>query len=338
MKSLKIGTSDIAQGTKGRASLGSLRHPTGDAFGIPCIVAHGVQDGPTLVVSGATHGNEIAGTGAIIRLMQAIDPAKLRGSVIAIPVVNIPAFNQGEYATPQDGRNMASRIYWDVNPRGTLTDRLGALLGPIYQMASAYIDLHGNREPCAPMSMLFLSSARDARVRDQTIAIADAFGVTPVDMSDPVAHPDWVGPPDQYAVPSALEKGVPALMVELVRSHTVSDAERGRKGVMNVIRKLAMIEGPAEQQDPAALPGRYRYWGSIGAQAAGLLWPRVNPGALLAKGDIVAEITDLYGDVLETIVSPADGFLWSFNGAHYGGGTHALPEGSDIGFFAERVA
>lgn len=337
MTPLKIGSTEIKSGAKGRALLGSLRYSSGATVGIPCMVAHGTAEGPTLVVSGATHGNEIAGTGAVIRLMQAIDPAKLTGSVIAIPVVNIPAFDQGDYSTPQDGRNMASRIYWNADEKGSVTARLGAILGPIYQMADCYIDLHGNREPCAPMSMLFLGSAKNAKVREDTIALGDAFGVTPVDMSDPVAHPDWVGPADQYSVPVAIENGIPALMVELAKSHTVLDAERGRRGVMNIMRTLGMMGGALEAQDPAALPGRYRYWGSLNAQAAGLLWPKIAPGNLVAKGETVAEITDLYGDVLETILSPAQGFLWSFNGALYGAGTHALPEGSDIGFFAERV-
>ena len=162
MTPLKIGTTETRPGTKGRTLLGALRSPSGATTGIPCMVARGAQDGPTLVVTGATHGNEVAGTGAVIRLMQAIDPTRLKGSVIGIPVVNVPAFNQGEYATPQDGRNMASRIYWTIDEKGTVTARLGALLGPIYQGADFYIDLHGNREPCAPMSMLFLSSAKTA--------------------------------------------------------------------------------------------------------------------------------------------------------------------------------
>lgn len=338
MKPLKIGSTEVQPGAKGRTLLGQIRYPSGDTISIPCMVAHGAKDGPILVVAGATHGNEIAGTAAIIRLMQAIDPKKLQGTLIAVPVVNVPAFNGGQYATPQDGRNMASRIYWNFNERGTMTARLGAILGPVYQMANCYIDLHGNHEPSAPMSMLFLSSARDARVREQTIALGDAFGVTAVDMSDPVAHPDWVGPADQYAVPVALENGIPALMVEMLHSHSTSDAERGRKGVMNVMRHLEMIDGENEIQDPPALHGRYHYWGSLNAQASGLLWPKVAPGTLLAKGTIVAEITDIYGEVLEKVATPAEGFLWSFNGALYGSRTHALPEGSDIGFFAEKTS
>jgi len=338
MKPLTVGSLVAEPGSKSKTTLGSVGLPSGLSAGIPCMVAHGVEDGPTLVVSGATHGNEIAGTGAIIETMRALDAKRLRGSVIAIPVANPLALDQGSYVTPQDGRNMASRIYWGANPRGTMTDRLGAILSPVYQRADTYIDIHGNHEPAAPMSMLFLSCARDADVRAKTIKLGEAFGVTPVDMSDPVAHPDWVGSADQYPVPVAISQGIPALMVELVTSHTVLDRHRGRKGVMNVMKDLGMIEGPREAQEPPALPGRYKYWGSLATSAAGLAWPRVAPGTLIAKGAIVAEITDLFGDVLETVTSPGDGFLWSINGALYGDRTHAIPEGSDLGFFAEKVS
>ncbi|NEI72163.1 hypothetical protein GR212_21485 [Rhizobium lusitanum] len=338
MKPIKIGEINAEPGKKCRTSLGAIRTPSGSELSIPCMIARGVEDGPTLVLSGATHGDEIAGTGAIIRLMQALDPSKMKGSVIALPAANVAAFDQGAYFTPQDSRNMASGIYWATDPKSTMTARMGALLGPLYQMADYYIDIHGNHEPCVPMSMMNLSSARDLAVREKTIALADAFGVTPVDMSDPVAHPDWVGSADDYPVPTAMANGVPALMVELMMSRTCMDAERGRKGVMNVMRMLGMMEGSLEEQvSPKSLPGRYKYWGSLSSQAAGLLWPKIAPGELVSKGEVVAEITNLYGDVLEVVVSPADGFIWAFTGALYGSGTFALPEGSDIGFFAERV-
>ncbi|MBK5124994.1 succinylglutamate desuccinylase/aspartoacylase family protein [Burkholderia sp. R-69980] len=337
MQPLTIGEINVEPGKKHRTTLGTIRNPSGSEFGIPCLVAHGVEEGPTLVLSGATHGNEIAGTGAVIRVMQALDPLKMKGSVIAVPAANVAAFDQGAYLTPQDSRNMASGVYWNTDPKGTVTARMGALLGPLYQMADYYIDLHGNHEPCVPMSMMYLSSTNDLVVREKTVALADAFGVTPVDMSDPVAHPYWIGAVDDYPVPTAMANGVPALMVELMMSHTCMDAERGLRGVMNVMRILGMIEGDQEgQMSPRALPGRYRYWGSIGAQAAGLLWPKVAPGELVSKGETVAEITNLFGDVLEVVASPADGFVWAFLGA--GAGTFALPEGSDIGFFAERVS
>lgn len=321
-----------------RVSLGTINSPSGAVSNIPCLAVRGAEDGPTLVLSGATHGNEIVGTGAIIRLMQAIDPLKVKGMVIGIPVANVPAFDSGEYRTPQDGGNMASRIYWNSNRQGTVTARMGAALGAVYEMADCYIDIHGNRGPSAPMAMMFLSSAPNDEVRKSVQVIGEAFGLTPVDMSHPVAHPGWFGPVNQYPAPVATENGIPSLLIELMTSHSVLDAERGRKGIMNVMRTLGMIDGDLEAQDSPRLPGNYRYWGSVNSNNAGLVWPLVQPGVLLSKGDPIADISNLYGDVIESICAPADGFLWSLNGAHYGGRTLALPEGSDICFFAERVS
>jgi uncharacterized protein len=136
---------------------------------------------------------------------------------------------------------------------------------------------------------------------------------------------------------SGISMLIPALMVELVSCHTTLDASRGRKGVMNVMKDLKMMEGAKEVQEPAALSGRYRYWGSLAANVAGLASSRVRTSELIARGAPVVDITDVWGDVLETLSSPADGFLWSINGALYGERTHAVPEGSDLGFFAERV-
>ena len=169
-----------------------------------------------------------------------------------------------------------------------MTDRLGAILAPIYQRANYYIDIHGNHEPAAPMSMLFLSCSSDADVRAKTIKLGEAFGVTAVDMSDPIAHPAWVGSVEQYSVPVALSNGIPALMVELVSSHTVLDSSRGRKGVLNVMKELKMIEGAPEAAAAGGFAGSVpllgvayrhgRWFGLAARRARHAHWQRRNGG------------------------------------------------------------
>ena len=83
MKALTVGPSVTDPGAKSKTVLGAVHLPSGLSVGIPCIVANGAEDGPTLVLSGATHGNEIAGTGAIIEVMRTLDPKQMRGAVIA---------------------------------------------------------------------------------------------------------------------------------------------------------------------------------------------------------------------------------------------------------------
>jgi predicted deacylase len=64
----------------------------GSPINVPVIVARGVGDGPVLGVTAAVHGNELNGISVIQRLFNEVDPTELRGTIVGIPVVNIPAF------------------------------------------------------------------------------------------------------------------------------------------------------------------------------------------------------------------------------------------------------
>ena len=104
-------------------------------------------------------------------------------------------------------------------------------------------------------------------------------------MSDPIAHPAWVGSVDQYPVPVALSNGIPALMVELVSSHTVLDASRGRKGVMNVMKELKMMEGSRERKSRRRCPA------DITTGARSPLRPRVWPGRASHQVSLLPKVT-----------------------------------------------
>ena len=60
---------------------------------IPIIIVNDKEDGPTLVVSACVHGDEHEGTLAVINLSRMLDPAKMKGAVIGVPVLHIDAFH-----------------------------------------------------------------------------------------------------------------------------------------------------------------------------------------------------------------------------------------------------
>jgi len=51
-------------------------------------------------ITGAVHGDEVNGIAVIRALFAKLDPNKLRGTILAIPVVNVPAFHQHQRRTP----------------------------------------------------------------------------------------------------------------------------------------------------------------------------------------------------------------------------------------------
>ena len=339
MREFTHGVLRVAAGTSVRGVLGEVRLPTGSRVEIPCVVVNGAQKGPTVVVTAAAHGDEIVGIGAAIQFLRALNPATLRGTVIVLPVVNPPAVAAASYVSPMDGVNMCGPLYWGVKSGGSTSHQLGALIGSVLTRADFYIDLHGNSEPSAPMTMMFLEQARDERTRNATIALAAAFGLTAVDMSAPPAHPKWLGDIDSYPVPTALRHGIPALMVELIGAQTVADADRGRRGLLAVLQSLDMLDHDgSDRGDPTRLPGSYRYWGALESEVAGVLWVRQPVGMPFEAGALLLEITDVYGDILQEIRSPVDGFCWSYWGTLYGNGTHAVPVGATVALIAQCVS
>lgn len=332
------GDLQVEPGTVGRGTLGEVRLPAGRRIELPLIVVHGVAEGPTLAVTAAVHGNEVVGIGAALSLVRTLDPQNLRGTVVLVPAVNLPAVEAASYLSPVDGVNMAGPIYWDARAGGSTSQRLGALVGSVLERADYYIDLHGNLEPSSPMSMLFLDNTRDEDVRKATVELATAFGVTPVDMSEPEAHPAWLGPPDVYPAATALARGIPALMVELDQARTMEDAPRGCRGLLSVLRTLDMIDTSSDvAPDPTLLPGTHRYWGALESDVAGLLWIRHPAGQPFEEGVLLAEITDVFGEVQQQLHSPVAGFCWWYPGTSYGMATHAVPAGSTVALIARSI-
>jgi predicted deacylase len=334
----EIGDLEVAAGRHENGSLGEVTLASGAKVPVPVSVVNGVEEGPVLVVAATSHGREIVGAGAVIEVLRAIDASEVHGTLVTVPVVNPLAMQSATYVTPYDGVNMATASYWPGNPDGTISERLGAIVGDAFQRADFLIDVHGNAEPCAPMLMLFLEQCRDDETRRVTQELGVSFGLTPVDMSGGEAHPASLGSPDDYPVPVALSRGIPSIMIELTACGTLRDRDRGRRGIMNVMKSVGMLSGePEPQVDPRPLEGEFRYWGALQARAAGLAWVRTEPGTVVGAGEVLLEITDAYGELLDRIESPVEGFSWWYPGAPYGFGSHALPQGAMAALIAARA-
>lgn len=67
---------------------------------LPVVVLCGARPGPTVWLSAAVHGDELVGVEIIRQVMRGIDPRRLSGTVLAVPVVNVPGFLAQSRYTP----------------------------------------------------------------------------------------------------------------------------------------------------------------------------------------------------------------------------------------------
>src|SRR5579862_8755088 len=102
---LKVGTLSAARGEKCH---GVNEFPVeGQLYRLPMWLINGNSDGPTLVVTAGVHAAEYASIAAALELGRSLDPQTLRGRVIVVPVMNMPAFTtRSIYVCPLDGRNL----------------------------------------------------------------------------------------------------------------------------------------------------------------------------------------------------------------------------------------
>ena len=108
---------------------------------LPIHVVSGVEPGPTVLVQGAAHGNEIAGSIGILNLLENIDPGQLSGTVIAVPVLNVLGFEMGVRLSPADGKDILASFPGNID--GSITEQISYhYFRNIVMQADVLLDFH----------------------------------------------------------------------------------------------------------------------------------------------------------------------------------------------------
>jgi len=303
MKTMKVGNLEVSPGTIEKGRLGTFYREDGAAVHIPLIVVNGVEDGPILWLSAGMHGQELSGVGVIWELVnERIEPSKLHGGLIVVPFMNPFSFTGGTYFTPQDGLNLHGAFPGD--PEGSLTERLANL---VYEegikKADVVIDLHCNPENA--MMFTYAFDPDDEGVGKRGYELARIFGLTTV---DDAPKPSGVFADIQDV---AYHLGKPSFLVELTPYYSISPqaVAVGVRGVLNVMKTLKMVEGEIDPQDEVpVIEGRLGITFGTSSRG-GFVIPETSLGEPVQKGQIVGRVVDFFGDQLEQIASPVEGWL-----------------------------
>jgi predicted deacylase len=274
---------------------------------LPILTAKGIGPGPKLVLTGAVHGWEIVGTEVIRRVLQEkLVMDCLTGTVIAIPVANPLAFQVKSYITPHDNVDIGSAMPGD--PSGTQSRRIANKLWEIIQGSSCYVDLHCMEGPSIPLTIV--RGPETGPVVKKTLEIAAAFGL-------PITRPspETLKRRPNTAADLAISQGIPAIIPELpFPSIFMNDnsVEIGVMGVLNVMKYLKMIPGEPERQKGAMDFGGAIHTTMISSNRGGIAHAACQLGARVSKGDVLVRLMNVFGEEVELIQSPRDGFVISF--------------------------
>lgn len=270
---------------------------------MPLVIINGAHEGPVLCLTAGVHATEYAPIDAVMRVVQSLDPATLRGAVVAVPVVNMRMFDSRTgFVSPLDGLNLNK-----VAPGrhdGSASEILArVLLDEVIGIAQYHIDLHAG--DLGEMLLAFAGYALTGNtdLDEQGEMLARLYSPRLISLSTPTGT---IPPFADGICYAATRKGIVSLFAESGGNGTLeeADVQVHLDGVANVMRHLGMIDGRATQPGPR-LSARDRK--VVRATRAGLLRLRVAIGDEIVAGQEVAEICNVFGEVVERVRSTGDG-------------------------------
>jgi len=284
---------DVPKGTISRYWLHVVTDGMGVPIRIPIIVARGMQDGKVLGLTAAVHGNELNGIPVIQRLMWDMDVKDLKGTIVGVPVVNIPSllrkkrrFIDGtdlNHIMPGKPDGNVSQVYaWRVVER-------------VIKQFDYLIDLH---------------TASFGRVNSYYIR-ADMSDETVRQMAQ-LQNPQIIvhnPPSDGTLRGTAAELGIPAITLEVGNPNTFQKGmiREGLTGIHNVLDYLGMQKCEVEEPDEEIVLCKRSYW--IYTDTGGIMTVKPKVAEFVKKGEVVATIRNVFGDILKEYLAPEDGVV-----------------------------
>lgn len=256
----------------------------------PVLVVNGALPGPTLCMTAAVHGDELNGIEMVRRVMHDLEPLKVSGAVIGIPIVNVQGFRRGSRYLP-DRRDL--NRYFPGNPNGSAAARIAySFFNELVSNCDALIDLHTGSFERANLPQI-RADLRDPDV----LTLTQGFGSMVILHSTP-----GVGTLRH----AATQAGIPTVTLEAggPSQLELKEVKLGVKGIETLINTLGMVRKSRLWGDPE--PVYYRSsW--VRADNGGILLADVSLGGTVRKGDLLGTITDPMNNARTELRSPYSG-------------------------------
>jgi len=284
---------DTPRGTRKHYWLKIISDGFANPICIPLIVMRGMGDGPVLGVTAAVHGNELNGISVIQRLFNEVEVEELRGTIVGVPVVNVPAFirkkrrfNDGvdiNHIMPGKEDGNVSQVY-------------------AYRFVQRFIkhidyllDLH--TASTGRINSYYIRADMDLPMVRKMALLQNA---------DIIVH----NPPSDGTLRGAADElGIPAITLEVGNPSTFQKKliRSGVEGIHNVLCELNMVTDTMISEERNTVLCKESLW--IYTDAGGLLTIPVELRQIVKKGELIAVLRDIFGTKIKEYYAPKEGIV-----------------------------
>ena len=294
-KPIEIGKVLVEPGQRVNINLPVADLYTATSLNMPVKVICGHRAGPVLFVSAAIHGDELNGVEIVRRLLKRRSLRNLRGTLLAVPIVNVHGFlHQSRYLPDRRDLNRS----FPGSAKGSIAARLANLfIRQIVSRADYGIDLH-----TGALNRSNLPQIRANLDDPETLALARAFGA-PVIIDSDIR--------DGSLRECAADRGMPVLIYEAGEALRFDELciRAGIRGILNVMRWIGMLPEGASNAAAPVRPVVARSTSWVRAPASGIVSGRAALGSRVTSGQVLATISDPLGDEEETVAAGFDGIV-----------------------------
>ena len=279
---------------------------------LPVVLINGENEGPTLYIQAAVDGNELSSIAMLREAIKQVAPENLSGKIIAVVLTNFFGFHANEVWNPLDKISM-NRV-WPGRKNGSSSERI------VYQLwkeavlqANYAIDCHST-DTHPSVGAVYVRVGKDEPYHDEAFEMARNFGIGYIldEKTSKIYTTDLVSEKIAETKLSwnATVNGIPTITPELYgsRGWINPTLKKGVRGVLNLLKWLNMIDGKPELPEKQYVANETT---SVLNSKGGFLEYKVELGDILKENDVILDVTDPFGRVLETITAPKEGIIWT---------------------------
>lgn len=275
---------------------------------MPVTILSGKEKGPVFTIIAGIHGFEYPPIAAVQELIKEIDPKKLKGTLIVVPIANVGSFyKRTPFVNPSDHKNLNNAF--PGSETGTITEQIANYITKqIIPQSDVFLDIHGGdaNEDLLPFVCYYNNTSEEKKTLLSS-KLSEISGINHI-----VSYPYTITKtePAKYAFKQASQNGKTALSIEAGKLGNVQTeaVHLIKKAVYNMLNYMEMYSnGIASAKNPSAVYLSNQEY--VKAEVAGIFNSTLKSGDYIKKGDKIGFVSNEFGKVLIEIKSPATGIV-----------------------------